>query len=114
MKMALKLSFISSGERCFFSPEQIIRLEAVSNYTNVYFVGHRPIMMAKLLGEYEAMLRPYGFVRTHRSHLVNTQHILRANERQGIIMNDESRPEVSRRKKKQVMSELRREVAAIG
>ena len=101
-----RFSFITGGGLYFFSPEQIIRLEALSNYTCIHFVGHRPILMAKVLREYEKMLEPYGFIRTHRSHLVNRQHITQVDAQGRIIMNDSSRAEISRRKKREVIQSL--------
>lgn len=91
----------------FFNPEEIVRLEASSNYTYMYFTNRKPMLIAKVLGLYEDILTEFGFLRTHRSHLVNTRHILFIDGRGNIIMQDTSRAEVSRRKKKEVMKELR-------
>lgn len=101
-----RLSFITGGGLYLFSPEQIIRLEALSNYTCIHFVGHKPIVMAKVLREYEKMLEPYGFIRTHRSHLVNRRHITQVDALGHIIMNDSSKAEISRRKKREVIQSL--------
>jgi two-component system, LytTR family, response regulator len=88
-----------------FSPEEIIRLEAKSNYTRIYFSNHHPLIMSKVLKDYEAILEPYGFVRTHRSHLVNKNLISEVGKGK-IIMNDMSIAEISRRKKSGVMKAL--------
>jgi two-component system, LytTR family, response regulator len=101
-----KLSLINCGEQHFFLPEQIVRLEALSNYTCIHFINHKPILMARVLREYETMLRPYGFIRTHRSHLVNAKHVVEVDENGSITMYDRSRAEISRRKRKEVFREL--------
>ncbi len=101
-----RLSFITAGGIFFFPPEEIVRLEALSNYTCIHFRNHKPILMAKVLREYEALLQPYGFIRTHRSHLVNRTCIARIDSGGNIIMNDQSRAEISRRKKRQVLESL--------
>jgi two-component system LytT family response regulator len=90
----------------FFSPEEIIRLEAKSNYTRIYFSNHHPLVMSKVLKDYEAILEPYGFVRTHRSHLVNKNLISKVGEGK-VVMNDMSVAGISRRKKSEVMKALR-------
>ena len=84
-------------------PAQIIRLEALSNYTRVYFIHHPPIVMARVLKSYDKMLSPFGFMRTHRTHLVNPDYIDAVNN-QTLRMKDDSHPEISRRKRKMVLS----------
>ena len=89
-----------------FAPEQIIRLEALSNYTYIHFTDRKPLLMAKVLREYELLLKPFGFIRTHRSHLVNQQYIRQYDFNGTILMSDKSHAEVSRRKKREVYQSL--------
>jgi two-component system, LytTR family, response regulator len=91
----------------FFNPEEIVRLEASSNYTNIYFTNKKKMLTAKVLKEFEQLLEPFGFVRTHRTHLVNRQHILYITREGNIIMKDESVAEISRRMKPGVMRILK-------
>ena len=91
----------------FFSPEEIVRFEASRNYTYIHFTNRRPMLIAKVLGEYEEQLAGSGFVRTHRSHLINKQYITFIDGQGNIVMQDNSRVEISRRKKKEVMTELK-------
>lgn len=90
----------------FFSPEEIVRLEASSNYTNIFFTNKKKMLTSKVLKEYAAMLEPMGFVRTHRTHLVNKRHIAFVSPDGCIVMKDESVAEISRRMKSQVMKVL--------
>jgi two-component system LytT family response regulator len=100
---------ITTCDGCyFFSPEEIVRLEASSNYTNVFFTNRKKMLIAKVLKDYETMLEPLHFVRTHRSHLVNSQHVQFIDSNGRIIMRDSSRVEISRRKKKDVLKELKK------
>ena len=66
----------------------------------------------RVLKSYEKILEPLGFVRTHRSHLVNLKYVLFIDGNGQIIMKDESKASISRRKKKDVMAEIRRSMAA--
>ncbi len=91
----------------FFSPEQIVRMEASSNYTNVFFTDRKPMLVAKQLKEYEDVLHAYGFIRTHRSHLVNSRYILFVDGAGNITMKDSSKAEISRRKKRSIMRTLK-------
>jgi len=102
-----KLALATSSGTYFFSPEEIVRLEASSNYTNIYFNNKKKMVCAKVLKEFEQMLEPFGFVRTHRTHLVNRKHILCITTEGSIIMKDASVAEISRRMKSSVMRTLR-------
>ena len=101
-----RLGFPYKGGVHFLSPEQIIRLEADSNYTFIFIVQQKPIIMARVLADYEVMLAPFGFIRTHRSHLINTHHIQSIDKAGRIVMDDMSKAEISRRKKKEVLGLL--------
>ena len=101
-----KLTVATCNGTYFFNADEILRLEASSNYTFIYFTNRRPMLMAKVLHDYEAQLCPAGFVRTHRSHLVNKKHILCIDASGHLIMSDDSRAQISRRKKDSVMRAL--------
>ena len=65
------------------------------------------MITAKVLKEFVQILEPFGFVRTHRTHLVNRQHILCITSGNNIIMKDSSVAEISRRMKTEVMRILK-------
>ena len=93
------LSFLRGKKTFRAHPAEIIRLQAISNYTRVFFTDHPPLLMAKVLRAYDVLLRPHGFVRTHRSHLVNAQYVIEFDQNKILQMADDSKAEVSRRKK---------------
>lgn len=107
MQHSTKIMIATAEGRYFFSPEEIVRLEASSNYTNIHFSNKKKLLTAKVLKEFEQMLEPFGFVRTHRTHLVNRQYILCVTSEGNIIMKDDSVAEISRRMKSGVMKVLR-------
>ncbi len=53
--------------------EQIIRLEANGNYTQVFTRDDKMILSSKTLGEFEEILPRQQFIRVHNSHMVNIQ-----------------------------------------
>jgi len=55
----------------------IIRVEAADNYAVVYAIRHKKYVISKTLKYYEDLLTDYGFLRSHKSHLVNLSHILK-------------------------------------
>jgi two-component system LytT family response regulator len=91
----------------FFQPEEIIRLEASSNYTYIYFTNRAKIFTAKVLKEFASHLEPMGFIRTHRTHLLNRNYISFVSPDGKVVMRDASVAEVSRRMKGDVMRALK-------
>ncbi len=101
------ISVATTAGHYFFNPQEIVRLEACSNYTNIYFTNKKQMLTSKVLKEFAAVLEPLGFLRTHRTHLVNRQHIKFVSSNGSIIMKDESVAEISRRMKSGVMKVLK-------
>lgn len=100
------ITIATTSGHYFFKADEIVRLEASSNYTNIFFINKKKMLTSKVLKEFAAMLEPMGFVRTHRTHLVNRQHIAFISPDGCIVMKDESVAEISRRMKPQVMKAL--------
>ena len=101
-----QLSFIKGKKHVFVNTSNIIRLEAKSNYTYVFFKDQPPVLMAKVLRIYDEMLRPHGFIRTHRSHLINTDYVNDFDGKGIIHMKDSSYAEISRSKRREVVKLL--------
>ena len=97
------IPFLHGNKKLMIHPSRIIRLEARSNYTCIYFTDHAPVLMARVLKLYEKTLKPYGFIRTHRTHLINPQFIKGLNLAGQVQMEDQSLAEISRRKRKEVI-----------
>ncbi len=94
-----KLALADASEIKYVQIDEIIRLQAESNYTHIFLTGNKVFISAKTLKEYDEMLEGQRFLRVHKSHLVNPAHI-QAYDRQGILlMSDNSKVEVARRKK---------------
>jgi two-component system LytT family response regulator len=91
----------------FLYPQEIIRCEALSAYTRFYTTGNKQLLSSKNLGEYEELLSPYHFIRTHKSHLVNKAFISFIDHEGFITLKDSSKVEVSRRRKEEVMDLLK-------
>jgi two-component system LytT family response regulator len=91
----------------YFLPSSIIRCEAIGNYTKFFIEGGKTHVISKTLGEYDTLLNPYHFIRTHRSHLVNKKFIAYLDHEGFIILSDDSKVEVSRRRKEEVMAAMR-------
>jgi two-component system, LytTR family, response regulator len=81
----------------------IIRIEAISNYSKLYFTNGKTLVVAKVLRWFEERLKNNTenntlFLRTHRTHLVNKNFISRyANGK--IELHNNQIIDVARRKK---------------
>jgi two-component system LytT family response regulator len=81
--------------------EDIIRCEAKGSYTNIFLANGKSYMSSKSLKEYEDLLPENIFFRSHHSHLINMNFIIKYNRGKGgeIEMKDKSIvPLASRRK----------------
>jgi len=90
----------------FFSISEIIRLEGDRNYTNFHLSGNRTYLSSKTLKEYEEILGEKGFVRAHKSHLVNTAFVKDVDSNGFIVLMDNTLVEVSRRRLTEVKKAL--------
>jgi two-component system, LytTR family, response regulator len=59
--------------------DQIIFLEGDINYTSFHFQSRRRTVIAHSLKYFEADLLPRGFLRIHRSYIVNSRFVKSAN-----------------------------------
>jgi two-component system LytT family response regulator len=102
-----RLAVPSSDGVYFFTLNEILRLEADRNYTLIHLIGKRPFLASKTLKHFEEMLEEFKFIRTHKSHLVNPQHITRlTHNNEFVLLSDGSKVEISRRKKEEVQQHL--------
>lgn len=99
---------ISNAEGSFFiPPSELIYCLGRSNYTYFFLTRERKIICGKTLKEYENMLCSQGFLRIHKSLLVNIQFIEKYSSSQtAVVLKDGTVLEVSRRRKEAVMNAL--------
>jgi two-component system, LytTR family, response regulator len=98
-KEKFRLALAGVSEIKYVEMQEIVRLQAESNYTRIFLSGNKVFVSAKTLKEYDELLQAYHFLRVHKSHLVNPAHIS-SYDRVGVLnMSDGSKVEVSRRKK---------------
>jgi two-component system LytT family response regulator len=85
--------------------DDIIRCESDNYYTLFLFVGGKKLLVSKTLKENENLLKDHNFIRPHKSHLINAKYIKGYMKNDGgfIVMTDDSKIPVSRRKKEAIM-----------
>lgn len=98
---------LTSGDRSYFvDPAEVVWCEADVNYTNLHLQDERRFVSARTLKDYEDMLTPLGFLRTHRSYLVNRAHIDHLDRSGFVVLRGGRRVEVASRRKEDVARAL--------
>lgn len=107
-KQLHKLAIPTLDGLMFYDINDIIHLEANSNYTNLYFSNKTKITASKTLKEFEELLPEDIFFRTHHSHLINLNYIKRYIKGDGgqIELQNGNYVDVSRRKKEEFLKAI--------
>ncbi len=75
--MITTLPIVTSKGIELLTLQNIIRIQSISNYSKIYFADKSyPLTVAKLLHWFEDNLPAEMFLRSHRTHLVNKEHII--------------------------------------
>ncbi len=92
----------------FLSIKNILRLESNSNYSKIFLVDGRNMVVTRLLKDFESLLEPYQFYRIHHSHLVNLKYIQKYIRGDGgqVVMQNGDTIDVARRKKEEFLKLL--------
>lgn len=106
-KKDFKLALPTLQGTFFYKPEDIIRLQGEGSYTKFFFADKTSLLTAYTIKNYEDILFRYGFLRVHKSHLVNKAHIVNYMTDGMLTMSDTSKVEISRRRKEDVMEVLK-------
>ena len=85
----------------FVSPEDIIRIEGMQNYSKVYVRGGREILSNNNIGFFKSNLLRYNFLICHKSHVINPNFIIRYYKEGYIEMEDGEKVPLARRRKKE-------------
>jgi len=107
-KKPKKLAVSNVNSTSFVELDKIVRLEASSNYTHIILDDKKQLVASRTLKEYEELLSEYGFFRIHNTHLINLSFVEKYIKGEGgfILMKDGASIEVSRLKKKDLLTAL--------
>lgn len=79
-----KIAFPCQEGTIYLELMDIVRLESDGNYTTIHTSNDKKIVVSRIIKEYEEILPSKYFFRTHKSHIVNIQNIVK------FIRSDES------------------------
>ena len=86
----------------------IVCLNADESYTEIILADKTKKIVSRKMGELEEMLNELGFVRVHKSHIINVKHIVAYNKGEGgsVKLSNGITVDVSRRKKEELLKQL--------
>lgn len=70
----------------FLKIKDIVRVDALSNYSTFHLVNKQKIMVSKTLKDFESMLTQQNFFRVNRSCIVNTDYIVKYKNEDGGVL----------------------------
>jgi two-component system LytT family response regulator len=92
------------------SISDIVHCEAHDNFTDFYFVSKQKMMICRTLKFYEELLKGSGFLRVHKSHLINLNHVVKYTRGKGgqLTMSNNAVIDVSPNRKDELMEKFER------
>ncbi|MBO9202568.1 MULTISPECIES: LytR/AlgR family response regulator transcription factor [Niastella] len=96
-------------ETRFVYTRDIIRCEASNNYSRFFMTDGEELLVSRPIFEYEEILKEYGFLRCHQSHLVNKKFIKSwvKDDGQFLLLQNGMQVPISRNKKDMLARALR-------
>lgn len=100
-----KLAISTMDGILFFDLQDIVHIEALSNYTVFSFVNRPKLTVSKTLKEFEDLLPGDRFFRPHHSHIINLRYVKRYTKGDGgqIELQNGEIVDVSRKKKEEFL-----------
>lgn len=94
----------------FLNIKDILRLEAEDNYTHIFLKSGEKITASKTIKSYEELLLEMNFYRVHKRHVINLNYMRKFVKGDGgyVVMDDDIRIEVSRRRRPAFMEQMKR------
>ncbi|MFA5619548.1 MAG: LytTR family DNA-binding domain-containing protein [Weeksellaceae bacterium] len=104
--MKSKISVPVSDGYEFIEVDKIMYCQGQSNYTNIFLADKSKVLISKTLKEVETTLKPFLFLRVHRSYLLNPNYMKKFSRNDGgyIIMEDEQIIPISRAKRSLIVN----------
>lgn len=95
--------------------DQIIRIEADSNYSQFVLADGESLVVSKPMNYFEELLNELNFCRVHNTHIINLNYVKKYSRGRGglITLSDGSQIAVSANRKKEFLSQLNKEIYTI-
>ncbi|GGB78742.1 LytR/AlgR family response regulator transcription factor [Dyadobacter sediminis] len=102
-----KIALPEAAEIHYVLIDDIVFCRSSNSYTTFYVKDLGEIIVSKPINEYESLLEPYGFLRTHQSFLVNKNRIVSyKKEDGGFLLMEGGQQVLLSRQRKHLLKEL--------
>lgn len=102
------LAVASCGRIDLIRSHALVRIEGMNNYCKLILEDGKTIIVSKVLKTFEDRLDPNSFIRTHKTHLVNIDHVRDFHQGSNayVTLLNGDRIAVARRKQKYLLERL--------
>jgi two-component system LytT family response regulator len=100
-----KLTLPSLNGYEIYDVSSIIFVSGQDNYSTFHFASQKSLVVAKTLKEYDELLTPNGFLRIHKSTLINLSQVktIKRSDSFEVVLKNEVHVLVSRRRMPELM-----------
>lgn len=83
-------------------PEKVLLLAGDGNYTKIVLLDGSTLLSTKTLSTYEEVLKVAGFIRVHKSFIINKIHLKQVTKQYVLLTNYSVPIPISRRRRRQL------------
>lgn len=94
----------------YFHIEDIVFIEADGNYTNMHLINQKNVLISRKIKDFENTLSGKGFLRVHKSYMVNINHIaeLHRDESGYLLMSNNKKVPLGAKDKEDIIELIKR------
>ncbi len=93
----------------YYNLEDIVYIEADGSYSIIHFNEKKKTTVSRKVKDFEVSLSDRGFLRVHKSYLVNASHVVQLHREDSgyLVLTDQSRIPISPKDKEQVIERIK-------
>ncbi|HEY1045890.1 MAG TPA: LytTR family DNA-binding domain-containing protein [Bacteroidia bacterium] len=93
----------------YYNTDEIVYIEADGSYSIMHLKDQRSIVITRKIKDFEETLSPKGFIRVHKSYLVNIDCIieLHRNDSGYLLMSDQAKIPISPKDKESIIQKIK-------
>ena len=80
----------------FINVEDIIRCEGTNGYTTIFYKNKNSLLSSLSIGHFRKILNQSHFFMVHKSHLINTNYIIKYLNEGYVVLNNNDKVPVSK------------------
>ncbi|MDG4945250.1 LytTR family DNA-binding domain-containing protein [Weeksellaceae bacterium KMM 9713] len=104
--MKSKISVPVAGGYRYLEVDNIIYCQSQSNYTNIFLLNGKSLLISKTLKTINELLKPFYFIRVHKSYLINPNFLVQYSRSDGgyVVMKNQTQIPVSKDKREVIIN----------